>query len=291
MNNVRILALALAAVLFPASGTNWAAASSVVLPPDGFAPGWKAAGPPRTFIEKDLFNYIDGGADLFLEFGFSKLLVQSYLKGESELVFELYEMTGPTGALGGYLMNAGRETPWEDIPARNSSEDAQVIAIKGRVLLKINNFEPGAVLRPAMIALAQAALAGITDESIADPFSRLPSPGRVAGSERLIGGPVGFQPYFSFGEGDILGLAGTTPAVLADYAAGDGSTFSRLIIDYPTPEKAAGVFKNLRANLDPYLKVIADRPDGFDFSDFQNKFGRVELRSSRLEIRFKLAAL
>jgi hypothetical protein len=267
------------------------AAAQNILPPGEFIRGWETGGPPRVFVEKDLFNHIDGGAELFLEFGFSKLFVQSYVGEKTELVLEVYEMTGPAAALGIYLMNAGRETPWPEIPARNSSEDAQIIAIKGRYFLKVDNFKPGPVLRPEMIALARTVLAQIPDLPLENPFSSLPDSGRVPGSERLIRGPVALQPFYSLGEGDILELNGKIFGVLADYQFGDGPPFSRLIVSYPSPDMAAGVLKNLRTNLDPYLEVITDRAEGFDFADFQKKFGRVQRRASQLEIRFKLTAL
>jgi len=269
----------------------WPAWAQGILPPDGFAPSWKTSGPPRTFIQKDLFNHIDGGAELFLEFGFAKLLVQTYTDGKKELDLELYEMTEPAAALGIFLMNAGRETAWPEIHARNSSEDAQIAAVKGRFFLKINNYEPGANRRPIMVALAKAVLAGIGDAPAGDMFVRLPAAGRIPGSERLIRGPVALQPYYTFGEGDILGLNGVIFGVLADYRASDGSIFTRFFVPYPSPAAAKGVLENLRTNLDPYLKVIADHPAGFDFFDFQKKYGRIELRSALLEIRFKLADL
>jgi len=262
-----------------------------ILPAGGFVQGWEAAGPSRVFIEKDLFNHIDGGAELFLEFGFAKLRVQPYSGEKAELVCELYEMTEPAAALGIYLVNAGRETPWPEIPARNSSEDSQVIAVKGRFLLKIDNFEPGSSLRPEMITLARIVLARIPDLPLENPFSALPDSGRVPGSERLVRGPVGLQPFYSLGEGDILELNGEIFAVLAEYRDGDEPPFSLLVVTYPSPAAAESVLKNLRANLDTYLEVVSDRPDGFDFRDFQNKFGRVKRRDSRLEIDFKLTAL
>lgn len=260
------------------------------LPSDGFYPGWKASGPPRIFIEQDLFNHIDGGAELYLEFGFARLRVQSYVNEESELAAELYEMTSPLGALGIYLMNAGRETPWEDVPARNSSEDAQVVALKGRFLLKISNFGTNA-LRPAMAALARMALAAVSDEPFADPFAVLPASRRVAGSERLIAGPVGLQPFYTFGEGDILKLGDNPSAVLAEYESRDGSRFTRMIAAYSSPEAAAAVLADLRANHDPYMALIpGDDPDGFVFSDYQKKYGRIQRREARLEFVFKAAS-
>ena len=289
MNSARPSFFLLTAFLF--SGVGDAAAQNV-LPPSGFVRGWETNGPPRVFIERDLFNHIDGGAELFLEFGFSRLLVQSYVAEKSELVLELYEMTEPAAALGIYLMNAGRESPWPEIPARNSSEDAQIIAIKGRYFLKVDNFEGGPVLRPEMIALTRTVLAKIPDLPLENPFSALPDSGRVSGSERLIRGPVGLQPFYTFGEGDILELNGKIFGVLADYQSGSGVRYSRLTVSYPSPETAAAILESLRENHDPYLTAfVGNDPDRMIFEDFQKKYGQIRRRDSRLEIVFKATDL
>ena len=72
--------------------------------------------------------------------------------------------------------------------------------------------------------------------------------------------PYGLQPYFTFGEGDILSLGG----------------------------RIFGALAYLKANLDPYLKVTGDRPDGFDFVDFQARKGAVVRSGAVLDIRFNI---
>ena len=47
------------------------------VPQDDFVAGWKRAEKPKVFAKKELFNYIDGGAELFLELGFENLVVQA----------------------------------------------------------------------------------------------------------------------------------------------------------------------------------------------------------------------
>jgi len=241
------------------------------------------------FTGQDLFNHIDGGAELFLEFGFVKLLVQAYGDGKSELTAGVYEMDGPASALGIYLMKMGKETPYAGIGARNSSEDAQMTILKGRYFIQIDNLGDVSAPRATAVALAQALLEGIPDEKILTPLDSLPAEGRVSGSERLIRGPYGLQSYFTFGEGDILHLEGKIYAALAEYKTGDGSSYFQLIVPYFSPESAAEVLINLKANLDPYLKITISRPDGFDFVDFQAKKGIVTRKSSVLDIRFKIA--
>jgi hypothetical protein len=262
-----------------------------LLPGDGFLPGWKKSGALRTFVSQDLFNHIDGGAELFLEFGFAKLLVQAYSNGSSELTAALYEMDGATAALGIYLMKMGKETPFPEIKARNSSEDAQLTILKGRYFIQIDNFGDKSAPRAAAVALANALLAPIADEKPAAVLDRLPAGNRVAGSERLIRGLYGLQPYFTFGEGDILQLNGKIFAALAEYAAAGGAKYNRLIVPYPDEASAAAVLESLRANLDPYLKIVETKPAGFSFADFQKKYGTVARTGHVLDIRFKLPAL
>jgi len=273
-----------------AAGGSFAARQTVpgppVIPEPGFAPGWAKAGPLRTFTGQDLFNHIDGGAELFLELGFVKLRLQAYTRDKAELTLNAYEMESAASALGIYLMKMGRETPFPEVAARNSAEEAQIAIIKGRYFIQVDNLGDRPASKAEAAALANAFLAGVADETALTPLAALPGEGKVPGSERLVRGPYGLQPYFTFGEGDILSLGGRIFGALAEYRMPDGAAFTRLIVPYPNPDAAAAALAYLKANLDPYLKVIADRPDGFDFVDFQAKKGTVALSGAVLDIRF-----
>ena len=261
------------------------------LPGDGFLAGWKTSGKPRTFISQDLFNHIDGGAELFLEFGFARLRVQAYTDGASELSAAVYEMESATSALGIYLMKMGKETPFADVAARNSSETAQLNIVKGRYFVQIDNFDEKPAPRAAAVALANAVLALIPEEKPEPVLDLLPAGKRVAASERLVRGPYGLQPYYTFGEGDILRLGGRIFAALAEYEAADGSRFTRLIVPCADAAAAAAALENLGANLDPYLKRLETKPGRLAFIDFEKKYGAAELRGNILDIRFKLTTL
>jgi hypothetical protein len=263
-----------------------ATAASLAVPDTGFAVGWAKTGPLKTFIGQDLFNQIDGGAELFLEFGFARLRLQAYARDKAELTLNAYEMECAASALGVYLMKMGRETPFPEIAARNSSEEAQMTIVKGRFFVQVDNLGEAPASRAEAAALANAFLAGVADEPARTPLDALPAEGRIAGTERLIRGPYGLQPYFTFGEGDILQLGGRTFGALADYRTPDGAGFNRLIVPYPDPETASAALAHLRANLDPYIKVTGARPDGFDFVDFQAKKGAVVRSGAVLDIRF-----
>jgi len=280
--------LALAAVLIAALSRR-GLPSDLVLPGEGFLAGWKVAGTPRIFRKAELFNHIDGGAELFLEFGFERLTTQRYVQGTSELALEAYEMASPESALGIYLMKCGPETPLPGIPARNSSETAQFLILKGRYFVQIDNQAGDPKLVPAMTALA-AALLGKIPAQAADMrlFDLLPKEARLAGSERLLRGPFGLQPYYTFGEGDILGLGGKTFAALANYGEPQGQASTRIAIVYASAAEAAAVFRGLKANLDPYLKILDAGATGFTFIDFRERYGRARVTGARLDLAVNL---
>ena len=276
-------------LLLTAFGFGQASTKDIKLPGSGFFPGWKTNGAPRTFVRTDLFNHIDGGAELFLEFGFDRVTVQRYIKGKADIVLEAYEMESPDAALGIYLMKCGAETPLPGVPGRNSSEAAQFTILKANYFVLINNPEGDKATIPAMTALAASFLGPIPALPPAPHlWDSLPKEKRIVGSERLIRGPIGLQPYYTFGEGDILGLGGKIFGVLANYDEGGGQASTRLSVLYPGAAQARNVFLSLRANLDPYLKILDGRETVFSFVDFRERYGLIRLIGAKIEIAFHL---
>jgi hypothetical protein len=282
------LAAGLAAVLALAPAALSSPAPGVVLPADGFAPGWARSEPPRSFPGSRLFDHIDGGAELYLEFGFETLVLQRYRKGEDELVLEIYEMSGPEAALGLYLMKCGRETPLTGVPARNSSEAAQFTILKGRSFIHINNPSAREALVPAMTALAVQALDSLPDERPDDLLSMLPAEGLVPGSAFLFRGPVGLQSVVTLGEGDILDQRGSVFGASGTYDDPGTGRHALITVVYPDPVRAAAAFAGLAARLDPYLKILDKGPSRFVFEDFKKEYGLAELWADRIMVKVGL---
>ncbi|RFT15288.1 MAG: hypothetical protein OP8BY_0397 [Candidatus Saccharicenans subterraneus] len=62
---------------------------------------WKLEGPPQTITRETIFDYMDGGGELYLAYKFERLLVYKYLDGaENEILVEIYEMKHPDEAFG-----------------------------------------------------------------------------------------------------------------------------------------------------------------------------------------------
>ena len=228
------------------------------------------SGSGRSSRAAALFDFIDGGAEIFIEFGFERVLVQRYAKGEAELTLEAYEMTDADAALGIYLMKCGVETPVAGLPARHTGDPAQLTILKGRYFLHVNSFGAGPDLTPEMIALARRALDAVPDERAGRHLDRLPAEGLVAGSARLLRGPYGLQSIVTLGEDDILSWGGKVIAVTGDYRAAN-ETWTLIVSPYPDEAAASAALAYLRAHLDSYLEVTEERPDGFVFKDFKKQ--------------------
>lgn len=64
--------------------------------------GWKLAGRPVEYTPETLFEYIDGGAEAFLQFDFVHLTAATYKKGKAELTADVYQHASPARAFGIY---------------------------------------------------------------------------------------------------------------------------------------------------------------------------------------------
>jgi hypothetical protein len=95
------MAVLVALVLLAAAGP--VTATAKLLPR---VDGWKLESAPATYSPDSLFEYVDGGADAFLQFDFEELTSATYVKtakGQKlELVADLYRQRDPARAFGIY---------------------------------------------------------------------------------------------------------------------------------------------------------------------------------------------
>src|SRR5512135_601814 len=98
-----------------------------LVPADNAVAGWKRSEAVRVFGGADLYGYIDGGAELFLEFGFDRLTLQKFRSGKNELAVEIYRMADPVAATGVYLMKCGKATRDPSFAARHTINRHQLM--------------------------------------------------------------------------------------------------------------------------------------------------------------------
>jgi hypothetical protein len=76
------------------------------LPDTGELGPWHEADTPAVYSGQKLFSFIDGGADIYLEYGFKKVIAVEYLNSrESSIKLEIYEMSDDAAAFGMFSLN------------------------------------------------------------------------------------------------------------------------------------------------------------------------------------------
>jgi hypothetical protein len=177
------------------------------------------------------------------------------------------------------------------ITARNSGDRYQMAVVRGPCFLLVNNFAGDSALLPAMTVLAQHVVQTIPQAAPVTLFDSLPQEDLFPGSARLVRGPYGLQPVFTFGQGDVLQLGGKIFAVLGEYSSADNHTYTQLVIPYPTATAAAQAYAYVLTHLDPYLTVLEQTEAAFTFQDYQEQFGIIQVEGRRMIIKIELTHL
>jgi hypothetical protein len=258
-------------------------------PGNNFYPGWQLSGACAKYDPSGLYNVIDGGAELFLEMGFVGLQVQKYTAAGNEIALEAYRMDSAAAALGIYLLKCSRETPLPGLDERHSGDRFQLVLLKGVYYMQINNFSGREDLLPVMTAMARQAAAAIPAGAPVSELDILPAPGLVPGTALLLRGPYSLQTVYTLGDGDILRLGGKIFAAAAAYREAAGAGYTMIVAPYADAASARAAFNHLHGHLDHYIQVTGEGGDFFNFKDFQNDFGRAEVRENRLVILVKMA--
>lgn len=264
-----------------------AAGDADLLPTSGFGGVWQRDGGAKLYRGAELYGTIDGGAEIFLEFGFERLTIQRYLARSQEISLALYRMSDPEAALGIYLAKCGKETPDPSLAERHTAGRYQLAFVRERFFVVVENPAGVPALAPVLVAFARALAAKLPTSTPVAALALLPGERQIAGSQRLIRGPVAFAELITLGEGDVLQLRGAVTAAAASY--GDPSAHTLVLVPYPAAPAAAAAFAFLSRHLDPEIKPLANSATKIVFRDYAGRFGDVTLAGSVITVRLHLA--
>jgi hypothetical protein len=149
MRKPRIFALILTAVVFALFVVAAPQASGQDMPSLSFE-GWKRSGEPEIYKRDGLYGYIDGGAEIFLQYGFRELSVTRYAatagpgKSASKTVtLEIFRMESPADAFGIFsVKRTGNEYVSPTILAPRWTSGGQANLMKGDYFINIRPRNP-----------------------------------------------------------------------------------------------------------------------------------------------------
>lgn len=130
---------------------------SAYLPDKNALAGWELSDPPRMFRGEELFRMINGGADVFHEYGFKQTLEAKYIDPDEKLIkLEIYEMKSPAAAYGAYTFRTGDEGKAATVGQEALLEDYYLNFWKGNFLVTVVGPDPGEKTVQSIVALAKA---------------------------------------------------------------------------------------------------------------------------------------
>ena len=151
-------------ILFRCSGTPSREGILAYLPEKSELGEWKPMGDPQTAEGEDLFLLINGGAEIYYEYGFKRAVIQSYTTEKDKSInLEMYEMEDPAAAYGVYTFKTSDRGEPVSIGQEALQEDYYLNFWKGNFLVTLIGFDTDEDTKAGLMMMARAIEAKIAD--------------------------------------------------------------------------------------------------------------------------------
>lgn len=220
------------------------------------ADGWKARASDRTFDGENLYDYIDGAAELFLSYGFSKVFNRTYSdENQREIIVDIFYMNSSRDAYGVFSHSVGKAG--NDFGRQSQVTNSSTIFWKDHFYISIMCNPSSDESKSVMLKLA-----GLLDKSIRQSgplpeiINYLPTDSLDKESIRYFRHYVWLNSHYTISNKNILNIDQKTECVIAKYGGGQSKTVL-LIIKYPTDEDAEAAREKFIENYDPALRTVS----------------------------------
>jgi hypothetical protein len=227
-------------------------------PTAGEVEGWAPAGATQVFEDQDLFQLINGGAEIYHEFGFRRVLSQDYANAERRsITLEVFEMEDEAAAYGMYsFKSSGRGQPLE-LGDEAMIEDYYLNLRRSSFVVTLTAMNAGEDTAQGLVQIARAVAAKIEGDGgvpaiVAVLAAGEPTPQKL----HYLRGGLALANVAPFTAGVRFGMT--------EGAAGRFSDHTALVLRYPdadrTRQQFAAVVGELgtRAGLTPVEEVVGD---------------------------------
>ena len=232
-----------------------------LLPAASSMDGWQIADGPTEYDSEGLFEYLNGGAPLYLDFGFQGMVHVRYQLGDDPLAsvtVDVFDMGSDLGAFGLYRSGRAPEAEVRPWGAEGYRSGTVAATWKGSVSIQAQADDE----QPKLIEAMEALVARVADSvdagtSLPQIIDVLPSEGLVPTSERLVAK-------------DLMSHAFLPGGVLATYRVADneGTLFFSELAGKPAATEAMAA---LRTHHEQWSEIGEDIDSigdgGFSFAD------------------------
>jgi hypothetical protein len=204
--------------------------------------GWKTDGQDKVFTRQTIFDYMDGGGEIYLAYDFQQILAREYARpGAPRIVAEVYQMASSSDAYGVFTHD----------------RDGQPIALgqmglysagllrfwKDHFFVRLQAEDETPEVKAALMTLGNGIALGIPQEGKKPSLlMALPPQGLIEPSVHYFHTSVSLNIHYFLDDSNLLDLNSRTEAILARYQQGSDKPYL-LIVRYPRPGDAQAAFE------------------------------------------------
>jgi hypothetical protein len=160
--------------------------------------GWKQSGEIQIYSQANLYDYINGGADLYLKYDFQELQVAEYRNDQkASVTIEVYRHISPVHAFGIYSQERLSNTNYLEIGAQGYSEKGVLNFFTSNYYVKMSSADVGPKDQVELLAFAQKVVEKLGGKgSLPSILSFFPREGEKKNSEKFIAREFLGYPFF-----------------------------------------------------------------------------------------------
>ncbi len=246
----------------------------------GAPPGWKISEKDMVHTPENLFEYIDGGAELYLSYGFQKGYSRVYSSGEQpEIVVDVFDMGHPWNAFG--VFSYSMDHPGKKYGQGSEVNEGSIIFRDGRYFISMLCYPETDESRKTMEYIANYIDQGISSGNITLPevVTLLPDEGLIKNSIRYFHHHAWQNSHYFISTENILHIDHRVHAVSALYRTGQ-EDLVLTVIDYPDLKSAKSAVKDLRDH------IFSGAEPGIPVQLADEKWSEYQLKDQTLYIVF-----
>jgi len=198
--------------------------------------GW-SADRDTVYTRETIYGYIDGGAELYLSYGFESLSSRTYTReGAPDIIVDIFDMALSKNAFG--VFSHSRETIDDAVGQGSQYTKGLLLFWKDRYYVSILASPETEDSRTAVFELARRIDQAIPARGpLPGVLTLLPTDLLVEESIRYFHHHVWLNSHYYVADENILRIDDKTEAVLAKYKTGDARWFL-LVVEYPGEPEA-----------------------------------------------------
>ncbi len=205
--------------------------------------GWKAVGQDRIYDRQTLFDYINGGAEVYLTYRFREVFVRTFERKQNpNITIEIFDMERPEDAFG--IFTFERESEHIGMGQDSEYADGLLRFWKNHYFVSLLADEETNLSKETLWALAKQidrSLPGQIDLDFYISGEFLPKKGLVRKQIRFFHKSFNLNYHYYLSDQDILNLNEDTDAFLATYLLGGKKSYL-LVVRYPDAKKASRAY-------------------------------------------------